>query len=185
MAIALNFALNGCSSGHHAQLTQSTPTAKKAADSNYVEAYFEYLGPAARWAGPPTLTLHVTTPQAGNAKGTAAKVTYSGPSVGAVSVRKPAQERISSEISLGAAREELANIASSLRDDQSNFAGCLAPVRIRLLRADGGVFEKTVCRNQEGFPIALSTPLGQFMKTAFSNEAPRSTELSSREKSVK
>jgi len=49
-------------------------------------------------------------------------------------------------------RARLSQLAESVEDSKIEYpGGCLYPVRIRLLRADGGVVEKAGCRSSRGW----------------------------------
>jgi hypothetical protein len=64
------------------------------------------------------------------------------------------------------ARELLANLAVSLQGAEGAFRGCLSPVRVRLIRADGILVEKQGCRGQNGWSHIASQSADRFLTAA-------------------
>jgi hypothetical protein len=128
------------------------------ANSPYVEAFIEYVGPQARWAGPRTFSLHVVAREAGNAvisfTGDQASEAHEAP---IATGRLPAsQVQDQSGVTSQKAREHLAFLAKALDEQDTGFNGCLSPIRIRLVRADGGLLEKQGCRDQSSWSKTAS-----------------------------
>ena len=64
------------------------------------------------------------------------------------------------------ARDQLAHLATSLQGAEQNFRGCLSPVRVRLVRADGALLEKQGCRGQNGWSRIASESVNSFITAA-------------------
>ena len=152
--------LSGC-------FTMSKPPqsakAPSTAESPVVEAYMEYVGPPERWAGPQTLVVHLTArdPELRAAHGLPADRGAGRAARAALEQRPgrpaPARARWREPISYGLARDSLTQLAASLKESADPaFAGCLYPLRLKLVRANGTVTERNGCRNLEGWPVVLS-----------------------------
>jgi hypothetical protein len=131
----------------------------------FVEAYVEFIGPQAKWAGPATLTVHV------NARGdgkTLAKIDvnpmlfkkrqHSGP--------PEVRNRVlasSHAISAESARDSLGVLASVIQSSDPEFQGCLYPLRVRMIRADGSLLEKQGCRATVGWPRLVSKKVDEWI----------------------
>lgn len=123
-----------------------------------VEAYLEFVGPPERWAGPQTLTVHLTARDGDFAR---LAVTPPLPAEGArVNSREPQGAFVGSNlIAPAAVRESLAELAAAVRsqpDQDQTFSGCLFPLRLKLIQADGVVTEKDGCRTLTGWPLAFA-----------------------------
>ncbi len=128
--------------------------------SPIVEAYFELGGPEARWAGPTSWSLRVEARE-----GEFAKVVSQPEVRGKVSAELHGTGRAPAEakgIPLETAREALGDLATQIQTDAQTFAGCLSPVRARLIRQDGTVVEKYGCRSHTGWPQAVSKVMADF-----------------------
>ncbi len=139
----------------------------------YVEAFVEYAGPQEKWAGPASFTLHVIAKDAGGATVTVqpALFTELPPAGMAAQGRTPASQGLPGEL----AREHLAHLATSLQGADQAFRGCLSPVRVRLIRADGSLLEKRGCRSQSGWNRVASEAVSNFI-TATLRGAPAQRE---------
>jgi len=145
---------------------------------SFVEAYIEYRGPQEKWAGPVTFLLHVVAKE-----GDLARVTFtpafskdsaseSAPATApihenapTVNGRKPASAlTLHHALSAEVARTQINQLAAAIQSGDVEFSGCLSPVRVRLLRADGAVVEKQGCRSSDGWPKAASEAVGHFME---------------------
>ena len=140
------------------------------------EAYIEYPGPQSKWAGPTNFILHVS------AKDTLARISVTpalfDEAAAGISLKgrapasmtegaKPGQKvdhRV--EMTGGQARDQLAHLAASLTGGAENFRGCLSPLRVRMIHADGAVTEKQGCRGQTGWSKAASESVNTFISAA-------------------
>lgn len=139
-----------------------------AGGKGFVEAYIEYQGPDEKWVGPPTFLLHVL------AKEEMAVIKIAQPafqgdegaspvnSSTSLQFRRPASGRavgMTGEV----ARNYLNQLASAIQSGDVSFQGCLSPVRVRMIRFDGGVIDKQGCRGGDGWPKAVGEAVSQFM----------------------
>ena len=169
------------------------PTENPNQASPVVEAYFEYPGPLEKWAGPATWMMHVKVSDQGAPE---IKVTpefarfipkpvenkapaapdNTAPQDGSVAPRVPASSlslAIQTEplvprklLPSETARDLLNQLASSSNNATPNFSGCMYPVRMRLVRANGGLVEKTGCRSDVGWPRTMSETVSAFLNGA-------------------
>jgi hypothetical protein len=126
-----------------------------AAAQPYVEAFVEVSGPHARWSGPATLSVHVVAREPGQAKITLTPELFA--SSPAPTVRKQPDARAPASVQTipsDTARQQLAQLATSLLGGDEPFSGCVMPVRVRLVRQDGAVLDKQGCRSQTGWTRA-------------------------------
>lgn len=130
----------------------------------FVEAFVEYRGPADRWAGPTSFLLHVVAKDTGPAQITVVPSLFGAP---AETERKLASETTKPAATTGmtgeVAREQMGKLAAALQGVETPFRGCLSPVRVRLVRADGSLVEKTGCRAIDGWSKAASEAVAQFI----------------------
>lgn len=115
----------------------------------YVEAYIEYQGPDEKWAGPATFLIHI------NAKEEKAVIKV-------VQSSRSGSQGMASEV----AREYLDRIASAIYDGDLSFRGCLTPLRVRMIRSDGAVLDKSGCRSSTGWPKVVSEVVDLFMEAS-------------------
>ncbi|MEK6580270.1 MAG: hypothetical protein AABZ55_13680 [Bdellovibrionota bacterium] len=156
LGVALSVVLSGCMS----MQSQTTLEAIQVAGGNqpYVEAYIEYPGPNAKWAGPASFILHIT------AKDTAAAQVAMTPNW-LFPMSNPKDRALASErtISGEVAREHMARLVTAIQAGDTEFSGCLYPIRVRLIRADGAIVEKHGCRGPVGWAKASSEVVDQFI----------------------
>ena len=155
----LSSALSACSGLQNPSSLDMFGAAAKSV-SPIVEAYFEFGGPEARWAGPTSWSLRVEARE-----GEFAKVVSQPEVRGKVSGELHGSGRAPAEaagIPLETAREALGDLATQIQTDAQTFAGCLSPVRARLIRQDGSVVEKYGCRSHTGWPQAVSKVMADF-----------------------
>ncbi len=69
-------------------------------------------------------------------------------------------------MSVEQAREKLAYLATEVQGEDVPTRGCLSPVRVRLVRADGSVLEKEGCRSLRGWPKTASELTAEFISAA-------------------
>lgn len=177
--MVLSTAISGCTSLQERQpLTQRHGQAAKAepaASQPFVEAYLEYVGPPERWAGPPSLLLHVTTQESPFAQvyfnRTQFQTEVASSSAAAAelkSIRTPSsQAGQSGGMAINVARDQLADLAQAIQAPDPTFYGCLFPVRARLIRADGSVLERQGCRGYGAWPTSMSRAVSGFIQTSF------------------
>lgn len=152
LAAALVF--SSCVGGVQSTVDGLTKTA-------FVEGFIEYPGPDKRWAGPKSLMVHVS------AKENWAQIEVVPPpkvfpdalTVNGRTLASAPTTGMSGE----AAREQLAHLASVLQENEGSFAGCLLAVRVRLVRNDGSVVEKSGCRVQSAWSRTISEAASQFV----------------------
>ncbi len=126
----------------------------------YVEAYVEYRGPQARWAGPAAWTLQVVAKDSGAPEITVPLAWRNDVTTNA---RKPASQTITSE----EARVKIGALAQAITDaGETSFTGCMYPLHVRLIRADGKVLDKQGCRGQSQWDQAASGAVDYFMAAA-------------------
>lgn len=129
----------------------------------FVEATIEYAGVQAKWAGPGSFLLHVTAKGASNAD---IQVMHeilkedAGPTV--VNRKLASAAAISSEN----ARETLGMLGESLEAEAAPVVGCLSPLRVRLIREDGSLVERSGCRSGTGWPALTSQVANWFMSSS-------------------
>jgi len=152
--------LSGCMSMHQTTLDGIQEEAEA---QPYVEAYIEYAGPLNKWSGPSTFTVHVLAQSSGPAK-----ISIS-PRILRPIESKPTMAKnrtlasTKSEITAEMAREQLTHLATALNSPEQGFRGCMYPVRVRLIKADGSVLEKQGCRGQQGWTQAVSEAANNFI----------------------
>ncbi len=137
-----------------------------ALSSPIVEGYIEFPGPQAKWAGPQGFVMHVDAKGTGLARLSVVPAILGvqsapapGPDSGPNRVLASAGNGVTSE----SARQYLANLASSLSQPEQSFRGCLSPVRVRLIRANGALIERQGCRGQGGWAKVASETANRFI----------------------
>jgi hypothetical protein len=172
----------GCLSMQSQTSIDNVAATTAASNQPYVEGYVEYAGPQSKWAGPASFILHVSAKEAGDAQITttpALLTSGSNSNPGAeptLTQRVPAASSLSQaggvpvfkKLTSTEAREQLARLATALQGGtQAPFRGCMSPVRVRLVRADGGIFERQGCRSELGWSRAVSESVSQFIDAAW------------------
>ena len=184
-ASLLAVSLGGCVSSM--QNSPAVDALKSAADgssgsqSPFVEATVEYPGPAGRWGGPASFLLSLNAREAGDARisvipqlwGAEATPPPAHPVGGGLAHeahesgtvrRAPASQNLG--IPADFVRERIAQLAVTLQAGAQGPAatgGCLYPVRLRLVRADGGVMERQGCRGVGSWTGAVSGFTSEFL----------------------
>lgn len=156
--------------------------------SPVVEAYVQYLGPDARWAGPALWSLHVSArdgaipvielvpaipaqpqpavvPEAmGRAPASALGLTrIPGQAIHAAlqrSIKPPSLEQV---------RDRLAHLSGIIQAGDSSTEACSMAVRVRLTRADGSVIEKQGCRASTNWSQLVSELSAEWIRFAAVN----------------
>jgi hypothetical protein len=191
VAGAIQVFLAGCSVSPTTQATldgimgarNDLEAASVAQSKPIVEAYIDFPGPPEKWVGPAGLLLHVTARE-----GKSAKVVVTSPgldghaplldavrglaSENALPDGKNAEAKIQKGISVEAARERLSFLARALTEGAQFFQGCLNPVRVRLIRQDGSIFERSGCRGQVGWSRSASEAVSDFLTAAIYGSGP-------------
>jgi hypothetical protein len=117
----------------------------------FSEVYIEYPGPHEKWAGPQTFSIHL------DAKGARrAHVQLSTSIFRSEFHLKKDLQSLSQNLTIEAAREEIARLSNSLKTEESPVSGCLLPVRVRMIRSDGVTVTRQGCRGQNGWPKVAS-----------------------------
>jgi hypothetical protein len=146
-----------------------------------VEGVIEYSGPSAQWAGPRTLTLHVTaregeqtqiqaTPDLNWSVGGESSVVWledAGRKPAGALAFGTAGATPAGKYPVDFAREQLTQLAKELEDAEDSetgrFTQCLYPVRVRLTRTDGTLLEKNGCRGAGGWEQKASEYASQVL----------------------
>lgn len=153
--------------------------------SPFVEAYIEYPGPQEKWSGPASFILHVTakdngfvqivtTPAWASEDNKAVPAPAHEPvevhgRVPASALSKTATKR---QMASEEARELLSHLHTAIQGGGATFKGCMSPVRVRLVRADGGLVEKQGCRSEIGWARAVSETFNVFVSAAVHGYPP-------------
>ena len=135
----------------------------------FVEAFIEYPGPSEKWAGPHSLSAHLSA---------------RGGKSGEIAVIHPMFKMVDAHpaISVEKAREQFDRIQAIINHELKSTANCSSPVKIRLIRTDGAVISKQACRGQSGWPRVASDLTAQWLGLALSSaelgmQKAKSTEL--------
>ena len=135
--------------------------------SPFVEAYVEYTGAPARWAGPASFILHVNAKDAKTADVSVKHEMLSQQVIEQAehpdSVRKPASVTEVPSRSSIEARASIAKLGEALEGETGESQGCISPIRVRLIREDGSLLEKGGCRSGLGWPAVASQTVNYFM----------------------
>ncbi len=179
----------GCTSLNNNSTLEAMQESMGSGGLAYVEGFIEYSGPQSRWVGPATFSLHIEARDPGEAKVSFRPDLWSRDGGPAPELREPVRKLGSTEkdglsekeagspstalsanmprslaLSSEQAREELAYLATAMQGPEQKFSGCLSPVKVRLIRADGGVLERQGCRSQSGWPKAAGDVVHSFLK---------------------
>lgn len=122
-----------------------------------VEAFIDFPGPNSRWAGPPSFSLHVVAKDAGMAK-----IMVVPPLFGSTVAVAKEGAGVSGED----ARARLSGLLIALQGGEDSMRGCLSPIRVRLIRADGALIEKRGCRYQSTWARDASETVNSFIVAA-------------------
>jgi hypothetical protein len=152
--IALGIA-SGCVNGRNSTLDEIAGIfgADKAV---YTEAFLDYPGPADQWAGPAHFILHVT------AKDKVADVQVPAQWHPVASDHRAPASALTGE----EARTKLSDLANAMHEDGGDYHGCMYPIRVRLIRADGNVLDKMGCRDQSKWSKTASETVDFFVSHA-------------------
>ena len=161
------------------ELQGRSPASVAVTSESFVEAFIEYAGPAERWAGPDPLMVQFSAREGDQPFSLVSQPVWKSPvGIQAGAGRAPAShggmehgnsvgtnghDPVAQQVTEGEGshrknwsaedlRMRLAQLADSVQESKIEYpGGCLYPVRIRLLRADGGVIEKSGCRSSRGW----------------------------------
>jgi hypothetical protein len=117
----------------------------------FTDAFIEYSGPHEKWAGPQTFTVHISTKGEGKAKVFISTSVFKTGSHVNKEIRS-----VSTDLTVQAAREQFARLYTVLQAKDTPVQGCLSPVKVRLVRADGVLVTRQGCRGQTGWPRVAS-----------------------------
>jgi hypothetical protein len=155
VGIGIAGGVTSCMTGQN----QTTLDAIAGSSQPYVEAFVEYRGPQAQWAGPANWVIHVVSKDSEKPQ----IVVPAAWGVDSTSdTRKPASQLLTGE----EARAKMTSLASTVGEDDSAFHGCLSPIHVRLIRADGNVLDKQGCRGQSHWAKAASDAVDFFLAAA-------------------
>jgi hypothetical protein len=190
VAVGTSLILGACVGANNASLSTVVEALEGARNpSPYVEAYVQYLGPDARWAGPALWTLHVTardgvapqfevTPALPRAERieskpapTGVEVTNRAPAsaLGLTQMPAVAVAEVSpvasgtKTYSTEEIRERLAHLATTVQAGENETRACSTVVKVRLSRADGSVVEKQGCRGSVAWSQVVSEFSAEFI----------------------
>jgi hypothetical protein len=135
----------------------------------YVEAMIEYPGPHEKWAGPQNFIIHLNTKSVGRARVEISTSIFKAES-GSTRELKPVTYGLTPE----AGREQIARLSVALRAQESSVSGCLLPVRVRLIRADGVIVAREGCRGQAGWPQVASEVTSHLIESALASKSEES-----------
>jgi hypothetical protein len=173
-------ALAGCAGAARnktAAASGAAPVSTAQAPAPVVEAFLEFVGPPDRWAGPPTMMIHLTAKDPEFAE-LAVTPAISGPGA-RMDLRRTQRASSSGPARIGAtlARESLAELTMAVQAESelATFSGCLFPVRVKLVRADGSVTERSGCRTLTGWPVALSLTTSRVLTASLRSPATQQT----------
>ena len=146
-------------------------------NSPFVEAYIEYASPQSKWVGPSSFILHVTAKDGDQATVQTVPQLFvkAAPAANIVHERTPASEHSVNESALKTipaafAREQIADLAKKAQDGPDpEFKGCTSPLRLRLIRADGGLVEKVGCRGLAGWSKESSETVARVLEKSLAS----------------
>ncbi len=140
-------ALSGCA-GSQSTLDAITGAleGQQALQPSYVEAYIEFAGPDEKWAGPSAMLVHVVARDEQAEISVTPAIGEFEKTPGPVVVQRSLASKQSRTLSSEKVRMQLDYLAAAAEAPQQAVPGCLSPVKVRLVRADGTVFERRGCR---------------------------------------
>jgi hypothetical protein len=143
----LALTLFACSKSH-----RGSPQGQDGSNPNLVvEGYIEFPGPNEKWAGPQSFVIHLSTWETNDpiVSITPAFVVPSSPGT---------------QLSMSEVREDLSRLRGAVTEPMEAQLGCLSPVRVRLIQADGVLLERQACRGQKGWPRIASEIANEIME---------------------
>jgi len=152
ITLAALAAISGCVGARNSTLDEIAGVFGGGDKAVYTEAFLDYPGPADQWAGPAHFILHVT------AKDKVADVQIPAQWHPVASDHRAPASALTGE----EARAKLSELANSMRDDSGEYRGCMYPIRVRLVRADGNVLDKMGCRDQSKWSKTASETVDFF-----------------------
>lgn len=172
--------LAGCMSAQNHPALEEIEKQKGAAaasiPSPFVEGFVAYGSPELRWVGPQEFMVHLEAKDS-----QAVHLAFNHPAFemgerapasqteGAVATPDGGKNTKNTKFTLSAevAREQLQALALAVEKEESEFQGCLYPIRVRLIRADNSVVEKQGCRGQKGWPKVVSKMVSDWLNFRF------------------
>jgi hypothetical protein len=149
--------ITSCMTGQNATLDGISGSVQQP----YVEAFIDYRGPEGRWAGPAHFVVHVVAKDAQKPE-IVVPGAWTEDWTSMANGRKPAAQSPSSE----EIRARMSLLASVVSEDDPGYRGCLYPLHVRLVRADGNVLDKQGCRGESPWAKAASDAVDFFMASA-------------------
>ncbi|MBL7716466.1 MAG: hypothetical protein JNL01_13455 [Bdellovibrionales bacterium] len=128
----------------------------------FTEAYVEFTGPGERWGGPTTFAIQV---YAKDEKALRVQILPKGifkKKISAPEIKNrglasvPANVAELKPLNLAQMRDRLAGLSEIIDEGSGNFSGCLYPVKVRMVRTDGGVKDWQGCRGGKGSSKGVS-----------------------------
>jgi len=131
----------------------------------FTEAYIEYPGPHAKWAGPASFVIHISTKNPHWALINVAPAWFNTSEEEQAGLTSETANKVNTKgLSSDYARERIRYLAGAMQQGpEPTFKGCLYPVRVRLIREDGTFIEKTNCRSEVGWPKVASEAAEYFL----------------------
>lgn len=124
----------------------------------FVEAFIEFPGPREDWAGPVSVQVYAAArdvkadPEFRVAPSIAIRRRALASSAPPVDGSRRARVQLTAE----SVREHLASLGQELTQPTPAAPSCYAPVRVRLVRADGTSVDRQGCRSADGWPRLAS-----------------------------
>jgi hypothetical protein len=147
----------GCSSIKSGSVLEALKGIGSTKKSPITEAFIEYAGPHSQWAGPGSLLVYVDLKDS-----VATRVQVTPPvQVQDANSQKPAEPEV---FKTEEVRKALDQLSDAIEEDESEFSGCLLPIRVRLVRADQSVFERDGCRSDSGWPGVASRLVSKLVR---------------------
>ncbi len=185
VGVGVSYVFSGCLSTQN-QSSLGNGESAGPSQSPFVEALIEYPGPEQRWLGAKTFVVSVRAKDSGPAQIAVIPGFRADPSLdspageptqidGTTSGRGPAAALGLSPVptkkmSAEEARQILSHLHIALQGNATPFQGCMYPLRVKMIRADGGIFEKIGCRSETGWSRVVSETSNMFMMALFQGQ---------------
>jgi hypothetical protein len=183
-ALSLMFGLQGCSGRSTLDEIEKSFSANSKGETSipggtYVEAVVEYTSPGKKWAAFPTTSIHLKSQSKDGFIEVNVTPKQTQQVFAAMNAKaNPEGRKIASEtntpskMGVEELRSRLSILANEMgSSDQSKYSNsytsCMAPIKVRLLRADGSVFEKMGCRSGSGWSSVASHLVNDSLKSKY------------------
>lgn len=132
-----------------------------------VDATIEFVGPSEKWVGPQSFMVHVSI---SNSQDLKISIFPSGFSPVRRVHHSQTQGNAHPALTADDVREVIARLSTALDGTPpAPFVGCLSPIRLRLIRADGFRIERQGCRGVAGWPRQASEAASRLVETAMTH----------------